>query len=381
MPITAAGAPDSHRRAPAAVALLERGIADGYHLGAQLEAWVDGAPAVHVAVGVARPGVAMTGATLLPWFSCTKIVTAVAVLQQWERGSLGLDEPVATFVPEFGANGKERVTVRHLLTHTAGIIGAVTGLDAWRLPWDEVVARISAAPLDAGWVPGERAGYHPTTAFMMLGEVVRRLDGRAFDAYASEEIFEPLDMADSWLALSPQRYASYGKRMGVMYDTSRKAAPVAVRGMDSARGFARVQPAGSGVGPMADLVRLLEALRRGGDLDGQRVLAGATVDAMTTRQRAGMRDETFGMVIDWGLGVMVNSFAYRGRPTAYGYGRHAGPRAFGHGGSQSSIAFADPDAGLSVALCCNGMPGEAGNHRRTQPVLTALYEDLGLDRR
>jgi CubicO group peptidase (beta-lactamase class C family) len=77
---------------------------------------------------------------------------------------------------------------------------------------------------------------------------------------------------------------------------------------------------------------------------------------------------------------MVNSWAYTSSPTSYGYGDHASPDAFGHGGQQSSLAFADPAAGLAVALCCNGRPGEPANHRRTQPVVTALYEELGLSR-
>ena len=82
--------------------------------------------------------------------------------------------------------------------------------------------------------------------------------------------------------------------------------------------------------------------------------------ALTARRRAGMLDETFGAVMDWGLGVMVNSWHYAGKPTPYGYGDHAGRDAFGHGGRQSSLVFADPEHGLSVAFAANGMPGEAG---------------------
>jgi CubicO group peptidase (beta-lactamase class C family) len=89
-----------------------------------------------------------------------------------------------------------------------------------------------------------------------------------------------------------------------------------------------------------------------------------------------MKDETFGAVIDWGLGPMVNSIQYTGKPAPYGYGDHASPDAFGHGGQQSSVVFADPGYGLSVVFAANGRPGEPNNHRRTQPVLTALYEDL-----
>jgi CubicO group peptidase (beta-lactamase class C family) len=338
-----------------------------------------GHDAIDLVVGEARPGVPMAVDTLLPWFSCTKPCTAVAVAQLWERGLVDLDAPVATYVPEFGAAGKAAVTVRHVLTHTGGFRTVQPPADVWRLEWDELVARICATPLEAGWVPGRRAGYHAVTGFHILGELVSRVDGRAFADYVSEEILEPLDLADSWMCLTEARYAAYGDRMAVMEDVDpRTGARVPVRGMDSWRGFRRASPSGGGVGPMADLVKLFEMFLGGGERGGERVLASATVEAMTSRQREGMVDETFGMVIDWGLGLMVNSWAYRQAPTSYGYGEHASPGAFGHGGQQSSIAFADPAHGLAVALACNGRPGEPTNQRRTQPVLTALYEDLGL---
>lgn len=321
----------------------------------------------------------MRADTLLPWFSCTKPVTAIAVAQLVERGAVDLDAPVATYVPEFGAADKAAVTVRHVLTHTGGFRSVVPPTDVWRLDWDELVARICASPLEAGWVPGARAGYHAVTGFHVLGEIVRRIDGRSFADYVTEEVLEPLDMGDSWMCLSEERYEAYGERMAVMEDVDPRTGERApVRGMDSWRGFRRASPSGGGVGPMADLVKVFEMFLGGGEREGERVLSAATVAAMTSRQREGMVDETFGMVIDWGLGLMVNSWSYRRSPTSYGYGEHASAAAFGHGGQQSSIAFADPAVGLAVALACNGRPGEPTNHRRTQPVLTALYEELAL---
>lgn len=357
-----------------AVAALDRGRSDGYHSGAQLSVRC-GDAAVDVAIG----DVAVD--TLLPWLSCTKAVTALCVLQLWERGAIEIDEPVARYVEEFGANGKERVTVRHVLTHTAGVRLAQE-VDVWRMSWEDALAAVCRAPLAPDWVPGERAAYDASAAFHVLGEMVQRVDGRAFDAYVSEEVFERLDMPDSWMALTPSRFASYASegRIGVMYDTTTKASPRPKPGFDDGRALGRVLPSGSGVGPMRDLVRFAACLLGGGTLDGQRVLSRQTVDTMAARHRAGMVDETFGMVIDWGLGLLVNSFHYRERATSYGFGRHASRRAAGHGGRQSSLVFFDPPHRLAVALCCNGMPGEPGNHRRTQPVLTALYEDLGLAR-
>ncbi|HEX7165794.1 MAG TPA: serine hydrolase domain-containing protein [Acidimicrobiales bacterium] len=357
-------------------AALERGRADGYHPGAQLEVSVGGERVASIAIGEARPGVAMTTDTLVPWFSCTKAVTAAAVAQQWERGAIGLDDAVAEHVPEFAANGKEGVTVRHVLTHTGGFRHAGQGL--WREGWETAVAAVCAAQLEEGWVPGERAGYHDVSGFLVLGEVVRRVTGRPFDAYVAEEILEPLDMADSWLALTPERFAAYGSRMGVMYDTKAKASPRVLPGYEDGSAFLHPHPSGSGVGPMRDLARFYEMLLGGGELDGQRVLSPQTVEAMTARHRTSLVDETFGTIIDWGLGLLVNSFHYRDRATPYGFGRHASRRAAGHGGRQSSLAFFDPEHAVAVAVCCNGMPGEPGNHRRTQPILNAIYEDLGL---
>lgn len=318
------------------------------------------------ALGMARPEAAMSADTLMPWFSATKPVTAAAVLQQWERGHLDLDDPAARYVPQFAAHGKEAVTIRHLLTHTAGMARAPESLDG-----------VCSATLVEGWIPGRRAAYLPRGAYLVLGEVVRRLDGRQIHDYVSEELFEPLGMADSWLAMAPEQFARYGDRMGAMHTTA-GGRPQLVGELAGADGFRRPQPSMSGVGPMRDLVRFYEMLLRKGELDGVRVLSPQTVEAMCARHRAGLTDETFGTVVDWGLGVMVNSWHYRRRAAPYGYGDHASRRAFGHGGSQSSLAFADPEHELAAALVFNGMPGEVANHRRTQAVASALYEDLGL---
>ncbi|MDP9386763.1 MAG: beta-lactamase family protein [Actinomycetota bacterium] len=358
---------------PRTAAAVRRGLDEGVHMGAQVVVSLAPGRRVGLEVGDAGPGTPVQPDTLWPWLSATKPVSAVAVLQQWERGRLGLDDAVARHVPEFAAAGKAAVTVRHLLTHTVGLAGAAPAADDPAA----VLEASYAAPLLEGWVPGRRAAYSPRLGYAVLGEVVRRLDGRAFDAYVSEEVFEPLGMADSWLALPPARRAAYGARLAVLHDTS-GAHPQPAPALSGPDAFASPLASSSGVGPLGDLVRFYEMLLAGGVGEGGGVLSAQAVEAMCARHRAGLRDETFGAVIDWGLGVMVNSWHYRRRSAPYGYGDHASLRSFGHGGSQSSVAFADPDAGLAAAVAFNGMPGEAAHHRRSQPVLTALYEDLGL---
>jgi CubicO group peptidase (beta-lactamase class C family) len=341
--------------------------------------WLRGEPVATIAEGIARPGVAMSDDTLVPWFSGTKLVTATAVVQLWDRGRLDLAQRVASVIPEFAAGGKGEITIAQVLMHTGGFrrLRDSDQLFIAGIAPDELLDRIYDAPLEDGWVPGERAGYHPVTGFHVLGEVVRRVDGRTFDNYVGEEIFEPLGMADSWLALTPERVRAYADRVGVMYDAATQP-PRLIPRFDKDTGFGWLEPSSSGVGPASDLVRLAEALRRGGELDGERILSPSAVAEMTMRRRAGVRDETFNAVMDWGLGVMVNSWHYQHKPAFYGYGDHAGRDAFGHGGRQSSLVFADPEHDLSAVFVANGMPGEAANHRRTQPVISALYEDLGL---
>jgi CubicO group peptidase (beta-lactamase class C family) len=91
-----------------------------------------------------------------------------------------------------------------------------------------------------------------------------------------------------------------------------------------------------------------------------------------------MFDETFRHIMDWGLGFMVNSNRYGANTVPYGFGKHASDETFGHSGSQSSVAFADPTHRLVVAWVCNGMPGERKHQARAREINSAIYEDLNL---
>lgn len=353
-----------------AIAVLHDGIDRGLHLGAQLVVSRHGERMADIAVGESHPGVAMAPDTLLPWFSMTKVLTAIAVARQWEREEITLDDPVAAHIPAFAAQGKEGVTIRHLLTHTAGLrnadlAAAETGTGTWRAWLDAVCA----AGRHDGWAPGRRAGYQPRGAFLALAEIVRLIDGRPFHEYVREDVLLPLGLPDAWLWLPEERAASYGGWLGRMYVTGEGRADAAP---DLTAPAAR--PSNGAVGAARDMARVFEALLAG----GRPVLSPVTVEAMTARHRVGLRDETFGVPMDFGLGFIVNSWHYQRRPSPYGFGDHASPRAFGHGGSESSIAFADPDHGLVVVLVCNGLPGEKANHERTQAVVNAVYADMGL---
>jgi CubicO group peptidase (beta-lactamase class C family) len=145
--------------------------------------------------------------------------------------------------------------------------------------------------------------------------------------------------------------------------------------LDTEPAATRSRPSASVRGPLRELARFYEMLRRGGEIGGVRVLREETVRAMTSRQRVGMMDATFRQKIDWGLGVIVNSSHY-GLGIPYQFGAAASAGTFGHGGSQSSTGFCDPERGLAVGLLFNGCPGEAAHDRRLRATLRALYEDI-----
>lgn len=346
----------------------------GLHLGAQLFVAREGQTVANFGLGEARPGVPMTADTIMLWLSSSKPMGAAAIMQLRERGLLDLDDPAACFVPEFAQKGKEAITLRHLLTHTGGFRWVDIGGSGAK--WDEIIERLCAAKIEREWTPGERAGYHPFSSWYVLGEVVRRVDGRPFSRYVREEIFLPLGMLDSWIGMSAAQFEAYGQRLGVL--TSFEKAETAPHRYSLLEGATACVPGGNGHGPMHDLGRFYQMLLAEGELDGVRVLSPESVRQMTGRQRVAMFDETFRHVMDWGLGLIIDSNKYGVDTVPYGYGPYSSPHTFGHGGSQSSVGFADPLRQLVVAIVFNGMPGERKHDARLRGVLAALFTDLGL---
>ncbi len=356
---------------PTTTALITAGLRDGLHVGAQLYVSRNREVVADLALGDARSGVAMTPDTLMPWMSCSKPVGAVAIAQLRDRGVLDFDDRVAHHIPEFAANGKDGITIRHLLTHTAGLRPPAPGWDA--RPWDEIIAAVCATSLQPGWTPGEKAGYSAAASWFILGEIVRRMDGRPYEQYVREAIFEPLGMDDSWIGMPAERYRAYGDRIGLMPDTARN--PIAPEDPQQDQAAATTcRPGSGGRGPVRELARFYAMLLAG----GENVLSAQSVRELTTRHRVGMFDNTFRHVIDWGLGFIVNSNRYGADTVPYGFGNHASDDTYGHGGAQSSASFADPAHGVVVAIVWNGTPGEPKHQRRARETLAALYKDLEL---
>jgi CubicO group peptidase (beta-lactamase class C family) len=359
---------------PATAAELARGVEGRRHIGGQIFVARGDETVADAAFGEASPGEPMRRDHRLLWLSASKPLTAVAIAQLWERGALALDDPVVRHLPEFAVGGKEAVTLRHLLTHTAGIRMLDTGWPA--ASWKEIVAKICARRLEPGWVPGRKAGYHLTSSWFVLGELVRRLDGRSIARYLHEELLRPLGMTECSLGVERDEWTRIEASIAPMFVQAGEA--LAKSDLTSEAKLVAPSPGGNALGPIRQLARFYAMLSRGGELDGRRLLSPQTAEAVVARHRVGMLDRTFKTKLDWGLGVIVNSAHYGDPDAPSGYGPHAGPRAYGHSGARSAVAFCDPDAGLVVALAVNGLLDEATHRRRFDGLLAALYRDLGL---
>jgi CubicO group peptidase (beta-lactamase class C family) len=373
---------------PRTIAAIEHGIEQRLHIGAQLYVSRGGQVVADVALGEARRGVPMRTDTLMLWLSAGKPVTAMAVAQLRERGLLDWNDRVARHIPEFAAEGKDSITIRDVLTHTGGF-RAVVGDPHWEdQPWERVIAAVCAAKLEPRWIPGETAGYHPLTSWYVLGEIVRRLDGRPFDRYARDEIFLPAGMSDCWMGIAEERQRAYGDRFGLMHDTRGEGESEPNFALDTPRVAAQCRPPSGTRGPIRELGCFYEMLLNGGQPAARchpgasrrsvHIVSSKSVEELTSPQRVGVYDKTFRHTIDWGLGFIVQSNHYGVDTIPYGFGPHASQRTFGHSGSRSSIGYADPQHGLVVACLFNGAPDEAKHDARMREVNRLIYEELGL---
>ena len=353
---------------PITTELLQQGLSNGHHIGAQIYVSQNGTALVDDALGESRPNVPMTSETLMPWYSSGKPLTVAIIAQLWEQGHIGLDDPAYYHLPDFQWHGKEAVTIRHLLTHTAGFRN-VLGVQWHKEPWADIIFKTCGTFLEPGWTPGAKAGYHPASSWFILAEIACRRKKRPFSQIVRQDILDPLNLNDTHLGMLPEQYRAYGDRIGQMHNAHRVYAH-----LDTEEGATLCRPGGGARGPIRELGHFYEALLN----DGAPILEPETVVAFTRCQRKDMFDHTFQHVIDWGLGFITNSNHHGPDTVPYNFGYHASPTTFGHGGIQSSTAFADPEHNLVVALVCNGMPGEAQHNQRARALHTAIYEDLGL---
>jgi CubicO group peptidase (beta-lactamase class C family) len=352
--------------------LLEQRRLAGWHECAQVYVSRDGVVLLDSAVGESRPGRALRTDDVMLWYSSGKPLTTVAVLRLWERGRLGLDDRVGEFLSNWG-NGKERCTLRHVLTHTGGFPMWGDKMYDADVTFSEALETTIATP--AAWEPGTAAAYHAASGWRVLGAVVETVDGRPIERYVHDEILGPLGLADSSLGIPVERQRELGDRIvPVVWTGHRWPARDGDGGVrmvpyridkfhNEPWHIAKVEPGGGMRGPARELGRFYEALLG----YGPALLEPRTAEVMSAIHRYGVKDLTFGFDLPWGLGVQ-RSFT-----------GGAGRRAYGHGGMASSRGLADPDLGLVVVVVANGLAGYFDAEQRMLEVTDAVYSALGED--
>jgi len=340
--------------------------------------------ALHEAVGFAERASGRQARTddVYCLFSITTACTAAAALARVDRGEIQLTTPVAEVIPEFGVKGKQRVTVAHLLTQTGGMSSEMPPLPPDQLgDLQAMAAAVSNQPLLSA--PGRLVSYSPIGAHAVLGELVRRLDGgaRAFRQILADEFFAPLGMKDTALGLRADLAA---RRVPVVVRDRSPGlfVPELLEAMNVLLGEKTEIPGGGGVATVYDVYRFAEALRRGGELDGVRILSPALLDLATRNHTGAEPNHLFDYMREargWdefpaflGLG-----FFLRGEgifPTPFGV--TTSPRTFGGLGAGSTMFWVDPERELVFVCLTAGLLEESNNFDRLQRlsdlVLSAL---------
>jgi CubicO group peptidase (beta-lactamase class C family) len=323
--------------------------------------------------------------TLVNVYSTTKGMTAICANRLAEQGKLDLDAPVADYWPEFAAEGKGRIPVRWLLSHRAGVPALRADIPAERRfdwsYWTEALA--AEAPF---WEPGTRHGYHALSYGHLVGEIVRRVDGRSLGSYFREELAEPLGL-DFHIGLAAEHDARVAEILPAPpappglpdpFVAARKdpqslvgrvfANPTLGPADVNTRAWRAAEiPAANGHGTARGLAQVYGALATDGALDGVAVLSPTQIERANSEQSNGLDAVLAPLPSRFGLGFMMTQPMIPFGPN---------PRAFGHPGAGGSIAFADPDAQLGFAYTMNQMQTGLGGDARGFALIAEVYAAL-----
>jgi CubicO group peptidase (beta-lactamase class C family) len=318
-------------------------------------------------------------------YSTTKGLTAICAHRLAGEGRLDLDAPVANYWPEFAANGKNRITVRHLLNHRAGLPAirkplVPEDLYDWRTMTDALAAE------EPWWEAGSRHGYHAITFGYLVGEVIRRITGKSVGSYFRDEIAAPLQI-DAHIGLEARDDSRVAEMIGapppapgefnLFAEMAKNPESVTAKtfmnpmvlsmAMVNSREWRGAEiPAANGHTNGRALARLYGALARGGEVDGVRVMEAREIPACYVEESYG-RDEVLMIPTRFSSGFMLS------QP-----GEEMGPNAsaFGHPGAGGSLGFADPKAKIGFGYAMNRMGGGILLDPRAKALIAAAYASL-----
>lgn len=311
------------------------------------------------APGATGPKVLATPDTPFCIFSASKAVTAMLIHLLDDRGLLHVDDQVCEYLPEFAKNGKRWVTIRHVLSHRAGIPTLpLEQVDPDLLLHPDEVVRLlcDAHPTSR---PGRRLAYHAITGGYLMGEVVKRVTGKDIRQVLREELLDPLgfrtldygyggpldDVAENAFTGPPPPFGLARVVKNALGVTFEQACAVS----NTEEWLRAVVPAGNIVATANDLSRFFQLLLDQGELDGVRVFDARTVRRATTETAWLELDLTVMWPVRYGVGLMLGA----DRLSVFGPDtRHA----FGHLGFINVFGWADPDRDLAVGLLTSGKP-------------------------
>jgi len=299
-----------------------------------------------------------TPATPFVIYSGAKAVTAFVVHMLHERGSLDISDRVCEHIPEYDRHDKGEITIAHVLAHRAGVPSLPGELLDLALDRELRVRTLCDARPFAK--PGRFLAYHAASGGYILGEIVHRVTGKDIRTVLAEEILDPLGF----------RWTNYGvatqdvSRVALNYVTGPPTAPPfsqllsrglglpfdeVVEASNDERLLTAIVPSANVVTTANELARFYEIFRRGGELDGVRVMRPETVRNAITEQSRLQVDLSLGFPTRFGYGPML------GRRMLSLYGRDT-QHAFGHLGFTNMLAWADPERALACAVMTNGKP-------------------------
>lgn len=352
---------------PDVTAIVDRQVASGAFDGAALVVLRGDGPLIRHFAGLAGPGLPADGHVLWPLASITKLYTAAAVMRLVELGEVTVNTPVWHVLPRFRGEGRDRVRVRHLLTHTSGLPYESAEMDA-RLAahtrTDGLIDEALEAPLQ--FTPGTRFAYSDY-AYGLAGRVAEAVTGIPFAELVRRLVLEPMGLAGTFMRPSDGGVERVATVRGVFNDGTDGAM------YNSAYGRSLAHPAFSAVATLDDVVTFLRHFAPG----GPRTLSEATVRAMTSSQTGGVPG-TY-LLLDgfpedtrypWGFGFCLQ------RPsTPAVFAELASFETFGHPGASGCQILVDPVADLTVVLLSNThiLTGRDNWLRRQQEIVNACF--------
>lgn len=312
-------------------------------------------------------------------YSAAKAITTTVVHMLVERGAFALDDRVCDYLPGYTSHGKHRTTIRHVMTHSAGVPFATGPRPDLKRMNDSTYAREKLAELRPIHRPGLLHIYHGLTWGPLIREIVAAATGRSIREILATEILEPLGfrwtnygVADADVPLVAPSHVT-GKPLPAPLAAALRTAlggsmSQIIRFSNTPLFLTSVVPSSSTVSTAEELARFAEIWRRGGELDGVRVLRPETLRAATAECRRLRPDVATGLApIRWGTGFMLGSKRFGP------FGRNA-PAAFGHTGLTNVVVWTDPQRGLAAGLVSSGKPGrhpEAGRFTALLDTITA----------